>query len=506
MSIINAMLNDLDTRLAREESTRKEALQGLFTADGDLGCRSRSPYRLVALIGLVILLGLLVMTGGSRVASKTIDSVPSTSPMISLDEISGSAVLETAIQLPGRVEGGEPGSFAKVDDPVLAAGAHEGAHLKLALWMGGDGIPANSENLVEASIDALPVTSTLDLILASADQGRVSIELTLNGNPGYLLYTLQNPPRAVVELENTLLAAELPALGDVRALLAGVRARQLSNGSLRVIFDLHQSSDIYSTDVVSEDGLKKLVVDLTPAPVKGEREEPAEDTRLALPVETPLSVASTATTPLESSELASDPVFSKVPSQSSADYYREAVAFSESGRLGRAEQALSSALVANPEHADARMLLVSNLVQQGRTRDALMVLQEGLAISPTEPKLASLYARLLVRLGRVDRALATLKRAAPQLSSDPAYHAFIAALNQRLGEHRVAASTYQDVLEYVPENGVWWMGMAISLEALDEQREAVKAYQRALQAQSLTQDLERYVGQRLLVLKQPRNS
>ena len=135
-----------------------------------------------------------------------------------------------------------------------------------------------------------------------------------------------------------------------------------------------------------------------------------------------------------------------------------------------------------------------------------MVLQEGLAISPTEPKLASLYARLLVRLGRVDRALATLKRAAPQLSSDPAYHAFIAALNQRLGEHRVAASTYQDVLEYVPENGVWWMGMAISLEALDEQREAVKAYQRALQAQSLTQDLERYVGQRLLVLKQPRNS
>ena len=37
MSIINAMLNDLDTRLAREESTRKEALQGLFTADGDLG-------------------------------------------------------------------------------------------------------------------------------------------------------------------------------------------------------------------------------------------------------------------------------------------------------------------------------------------------------------------------------------------------------------------------------------------------------------------------------------
>ena len=118
--------------------------------------------------------------------------------------------------------GGEPGSFAKVDDPVLAAGAHEGAHLKLALWMGGDGIPANSENLVEASIDALPVTSTLDLILASADQGRVSIELTLNGNPGYLLYTpCKIHHGAVVELENTLLAAELPALGDVRALLAG---------------------------------------------------------------------------------------------------------------------------------------------------------------------------------------------------------------------------------------------------------------------------------------------
>ena len=163
-------------------------------------------------------------------------------------------------------------------------------------------------------------------------------------------------------------------------------------------------------------------------------------------------------------------------------------------------------MTANPGHADARVTLVSNLVQQNRTHDGLVVLRDGLAITPTEPKLASLYARLLVRLGKLEVALEILKNAAPPLSRDPAYHAFIAAVSQRLGAHRAAAETYEHVLEHEPENGVWWMGMAISLEALNEGARAMKAYQRALEAESLTHDLQRYVGQRLTVLKQQRNS
>ena len=121
MSIINGMLNDLDARLERQPATAKVAFEGLSAADGILSGRSKPPYRIFTLIGLVALLGLLILTGGSRVASKTINSAPSTSPMKSLANVSSTPVLETGNQRPGRVEGGEPGSFAKANDP----GSHQ---------------------------------------------------------------------------------------------------------------------------------------------------------------------------------------------------------------------------------------------------------------------------------------------------------------------------------------------------------------------------------------------
>ena len=80
MSIINSMLNDLDARLERQASGGKPALEGLYAADGIFSGRSQAHYRLIVLIGLVIILCLLVLTGGTKVASKTFDSAPSTSP------------------------------------------------------------------------------------------------------------------------------------------------------------------------------------------------------------------------------------------------------------------------------------------------------------------------------------------------------------------------------------------------------------------------------------------
>ena len=511
MSIINRMLSDLDARLESQPSNSKVTLEGLSAADGVLSRRSKPPYRVLTLIGLVLLLSLLILTGGSRVASKTIDSAPLTSPMKSLERVSSIPVLEIGSQLPGRVERGEPGLFAEANDPVLAAGAQTSTNLKLALWLGNPPTTGTGENAFADSIRNIPGAPTLEVIRLSSHRADASIALRLSGNPGYLLYTLADPPRAVVELERTLLVTELPAPGADLPLLAGVRSRQLPDGSLRIIFDLVQPADIHSTDMVSEDGFKELVINLTPnyTPIVQERRPPDEAVVSELPEDAGLRVA--ATTPATSelvgkAEAESETTFTKVASKTADEYFQQALAFSESGRLQRAERALVAALTANPGHADARVTLVSSLVQQNRTHDGLVVLRDGLAITPTEPKLASLYARLLVRLGKLEVALEILKNAAPPLSRDPAYHAFIAAVSQRLGAHRAAAETYEHVLEHEPENGVWWMGMAISLEALNEGARAMKAYQRALEAESLTHDLQRYVGQRLTVLKQQRNS
>ena len=372
--------------------------------------------------------------------------------------------------------------------------------------MGTGVITESDEDAISAVLDSVPVLPTLELIHLTGDQRDASIRLRFNGNPGYLLYTLPDPPRAVVELERTLLAAELPVLNDNLPLLARVRTRQLASGSLRVIFDLHRTADIQSTDVISNDGFKELVINLTPNHESNanQRRPPDGITTTALPADNRLAQANAALADdnAKSPKTTEISVFRKVPSQGSADFYRDVLAFAKMGRLDKAQDALEAVLTVNPEHADARMTLVSNLVQQNRTHDALKVLREGLDIAPTEPKLASLYARLLVRLGKLEFALQPLKKAAPELANDPAYHAFIAAVSQRLGEHRAAADTYQHVLEYAPENGVWWMGMAISLEALDEDARAMKAYQRALEAPSLTSDLQRYVDKRLSVLKQ----
>ena len=511
MSIINTMLNDLDTRLERQHDSARVALDGLSVAEPQLARRTTLPYSMMVLIGLLLLLAGLMLTGGAQVASKTIDSASSTSPMISLDEVSSPAVLESSLRPVGRVEGDEPESLAPVNDSVLAPGGQAGGELKLALWLGTHSKPYPKDTSLTAAIDALPSTPTLDVIRTSGNHDNASIGLILNGNPGYLLYTLQNPARAVIELEHTLLSADLPTLHDTESLLAGVRARQLADGSLRVIFDLHHPADIRSADTADEDGFKVLVINLTAKSnaIPAERGPPDGAATTPLSAQSRIAAGNTVNhreSLSDTTELVSAHALTKVVSQSSTDYYTQAMELTEVGHVDKAEVALRTVLASEPTHADARMMLVSSLVRQTRTGEALGILKEGLRISPGEPKLANLYAELLVRVGQLDLALTTLQGAAPGLAIDPAYHAFMAGLNQRLGEHRSAVETYQNVLRHAPENAVWWMGLAISLEALDEHTEAVKAYQRALQAQSLPQDLQRYVGQRLSALKRPSSS
>ena len=79
-------------------------------------------------------------------------------------------------------------------------------------------------------------------------------------------------------------------------------------------------------------------------------------------------------------------IITKVARKSSDEYFQEALAFGSAGRLERAERALGAALTASPEHANVRVALVSNLVQQNRTREALGVLRDGLETTPAEPK------------------------------------------------------------------------------------------------------------------------
>jgi MSHA biogenesis protein MshN len=97
----------------------------------------------------------------------------------------------------------------------------------------------------------------------------------------------------------------------------------------------------------------------------------------------------------------------------------------------------------------------------------------------------------------VEQAVEVLTRALPAVGSDNDYYAFYAALLQRLARHAEASETYRVLVEQQPDNGLWWMGLAISLDAMKEMEDALYSYNRALEGQSLNQELRDYVLQQI---------
>ncbi|MBI3903725.1 MAG: tetratricopeptide repeat protein [Nitrosomonadales bacterium] len=169
----------------------------------------------------------------------------------------------------------------------------------------------------------------------------------------------------------------------------------------------------------------------------------------------------------------------------------------QQGRSTEAINGYESALRLDASHAAARQSLVGLLLEAKRNADAERVLQEGLDLDPAHGNFAMLLARLQVERGALPQALETLHKTLPYAGQQADYHAFIAAVQQRLGQHQEAVAHYQSALQLSPDSGVWLMGLGISLQAMQHNDEAREAFRHAIESHTLNAELQAFVAQRL---------
>lgn len=172
----------------------------------------------------------------------------------------------------------------------------------------------------------------------------------------------------------------------------------------------------------------------------------------------------------------------------------------QQGRIADAISGYETALQLDAGHQAARQALVALLLEAKRGADAERVLQEGLKYRPEQTGFAMLLARIQVERGAVEPAVATLERSLQHADNQADYQAFFAALLQRQGRHKEAVSHYQQALQLAPDNGVWLMGYGISLQGLQRNADARDAFRRALDSQTLSPDLQKFVQQKLKAL------
>jgi MSHA biogenesis protein MshN len=177
--------------------------------------------------------------------------------------------------------------------------------------------------------------------------------------------------------------------------------------------------------------------------------------------------------------------------------FRKAAALMQQGRIDDAVAGYEAALRLDAGHDAARQALVALLLESKRGPDAERVLQERLNSKPDHIGFTMMLARLQVERGAVDEAIATMGKALPYANSHADYQAFMAALLQRQDRNNEAIAHYQIALKLAPNNGIWLMGYGISLQAMQRNTDAKVAFQHALDTNTLSQDLQAFVQQKI---------
>ncbi|MFU8832626.1 MAG: N-acetylmuramoyl-L-alanine amidase, partial [Wenzhouxiangella sp.] len=127
-------------------------------------------------------------------------------------------------------------------------------------------------------------------IWAGPDNTRAVLDL--GSRVDYRLFTLENPPRVVVDIDATSLANSLPFHADRSGVITNVRHAVRNGRDLRVVFDLGTRSKPQSflLDPAGDYGYR-LVVDLTPEDAETPAERIREVVRAASTAEREMIVA-----------------------------------------------------------------------------------------------------------------------------------------------------------------------------------------------------------------------
>jgi tetratricopeptide (TPR) repeat protein len=170
-------------------------------------------------------------------------------------------------------------------------------------------------------------------------------------------------------------------------------------------------------------------------------------------------------------------------------------------KFSAAEASFGLALSINPRHSQARLQLITLLLQRAQMDKAEQLVKDGLTHDPTNFELRKMYARMLLERQQTQLAVELLNRIPqPQMANDLEYYALLAGLLQDAEDFSQSADIYRRLLQLRPRQALWWLGLGVALEQISEREKAQEAYRQALSLPGLRQDLQQFVSERIELL------
>jgi Flp pilus assembly protein TadD len=435
VSLINQVLRDLETRKRREQPV-----------PGELRAVRSRPRNLSR--GFFVLAGIILLTVSAYLLWNRQDHQPA-------------AVAKIVAPVPARSM-----APARPMPPPAASPAVEP-------------VPAKPADNPPAPATAVTQVQLLDTVASDDSRG---FRLRFDHPPTYRLFTLEDPDRIVLDVQDVTAADDFTTRSTLPAGITGTRFSLDVGKRMRVVFDVSPGVHANAT--------------LTDATTLMVRFSGAADKASAVTAPVPAAPAAVA----DAGPGSMRKTLRNRPADLAQDAYNDGLAHLNAGDTAGAEQRFRAALQQMPGFDPAREALARLLSQTGRSAAAEAIITEGIKVARDKPRFARLDAELLVRRGAVADALRVLESALPDIHVMPEHYAFMAALAQRSGDNTRAAKLYQEVLAIRPDDGVWWTGLGISLERLKQVQAALNAYRHASQTGDLNPDVAQFVAQRIKAL------
>jgi len=151
-----------------------------------------------------------------------------------------------------------------------------------------------------------------------------------------------------------------------------------------------------------------------------------------------------------------------------------------------------------PNHLQAREMLVSLLIKEGRLQEANDVLTVGLNKYQSYTPFIKLKAHILIKQNNVSAAITLLQKYITNIDAgDVEYLALLAALHQQQGQFIQAAGLYDQLTKIQPQKTLWWIGLGVALENAGQKNAAREAYQLAYNKSDVPPDLGAFLSDKI---------
>ncbi|MDP2792615.1 MAG: tetratricopeptide repeat protein [Sulfurisoma sp.] len=343
----------------------------------------------------------------------------------------------------------------------------------------------------EAAISRARIAALLAMSILAA--GAVAAYLGFRPSPDLPHVTsVPAPPKIVAPPPQTpaVASAAVPVAAPADTLTPGLPA--LGDLALRLDVDLTRVPEPKKPAAAPVVASAKPAAKAAPAPA----EKPAAPS--AAPKAAPLAAAPSPATAVAVPDTSIDKQMRQYSAAEKAEAeFRRGQLAQRQGADDEAAARYRTALAEQPEHAAARRILASLLIEHRRHDEAEELLRGGIALFPVQASWPMVLSRLRVERGDMPGALDILKKHAAAGEASADYQGFAGALLHRGGQHAEAADRYRAASRLAPNEARWWAGLGIALESAGKPAEARAAYERARGLPGLPAELAAHIEQRL---------